>query len=165
MRQALHEIREQPLPPDRGPLGCAIALPGFAILLVFPVVGRLLSVGSGVATVAVGLGIVLLVVGLGFWFSAGGQARRHASAAAEAALRRLDGGEDDRETVLRAATLLLANAFAARGPTRYASFDVEDVRRRLGDRLPLVTSVERFLRQEEAIYPVFTEGASDEDGG
>jgi len=163
VREALKEVRDQPLPPDRGPLGCAIALPGFAILLVFPVVGRMLSLGSGVAAVALGAGILLLVVGLGFWFSAGGVARRHAEAAAEAALRRLHGGVGDREATLHAATLLLANAYAARGPTRYAAFDVEDARRRLGGRLPMVEAVERFLLEEDAIYPVFTEGGT-EDG-
>lgn len=162
VREALQEIGDEPVPPDRAPLGCAVALPGFTILLVFPVVGRMLSLGSAAAAVASGAGILLLVVGLGLWFSAGSKARRHAEAATEAALRSLQGGEGDRETALRAATLLLANAWAAGGPNRYQAVDVEDARRRLGGLLPLVSAVERFLLEEEAIYPLFTEGEVDD---
>lgn len=168
VRAALDEIRAAPGPPDRAPLGCTIALPGFAILLVFPLVGRMLGIGGGVAAVVLGLGIALLVVGLGLWFAAGGLVRGHFTAAAEAALRRLeDPAETDRETLLRAATLLLVHAHATYGPTTSAGFDFARARTRLGERIELVTAVERVLLDEEAIYPVFTggeEGGGDENG-
>ena len=87
VHEALDEIRATPSPVDRAPLGCAIALPGFAVLLVFPVVGRMMGLGSAIATVALGVGGVLVVVGVVLWFSAGGFVRGHAQAAAEAAPR------------------------------------------------------------------------------
>lgn len=162
VREALEEIRASPGPRDRTSLGCVVALPGFAILLVFPLAGRMLAVGSGVGTVVIGIGVVLLVVGLAIWFSAGGFVRGHSTAAAEAALRRLEGGERDREVLLRAATLLLVHAHVGYGPTTTQSFDFQAARSRLGERIALVIAVERSLLEEDAIYPVFTLG---EEGG
>jgi hypothetical protein len=135
-------------------------LPGFAVLLVFPMVGRMMDLGSGVATVALGLGGVLVVVGVVLWFSAGGFVRGHALAAAEAALRTLESGEEDREVLLRGATLLVVNAYATYGPTTSTAVDVDKARLRLGKHLGLVEAVERLLLEEGAAYPIFT--ASDE---
>jgi hypothetical protein len=157
--EALNEIRSTPSPVDRAPLGCTIALPGFAILLVLPVVGRMVSLGSAVGTVALGVGGVLVVVGVVLWFSAGGFVRGHAQAAAEAALRTLEGGEDDREVLLRAATLLVVNAYATYGPTSSSSVDVDRARARLGKHLGLVEAVEGLLLEEGAAYPIFTKPA------
>jgi hypothetical protein len=156
VREALDEIRATPSPVDRAPLGCAIALPGFAILLIFPMVGRMLSLGSGVATVALGLGGILVVVGVVLWFSAGGFVRGHAVAAAEAALRTLERGDDDREVLLRAATLLVVNGYATYGPTTSTAVDVHKARVRLGKNLPMVQGVEALLLEEGAAYPIFT---------
>lgn len=155
VREALAEIRASP-PPDRASAGCVVALPGFVILLVFPVAARILGVGQGLATAALVVGIALLVVGLGLWFSAGGQRRRHAVAATEAALRTLEGGDDDREVLLRAATLLLMHAHAPRGKAVAPTFDAAGASERLGERLAMVRAVESFLLGEEAIYPVFS---------
>jgi hypothetical protein len=164
VRGALDEIRATPSPVDRAPLGCALALPGFAILLVFPVVGRMLNLGSGVATLALGLGGVLVVVGVVLWFSAGGFVRGHAVAAAEAALRTLESGEEEREVLLRAATLLVVNAYATYGPTTSTAVDVDKARSRLGKHLGLVEAVEGVLLEEGAAYPIFT-GAEEGSAG
>jgi len=157
VHEALDEIRATPSPVDRAPLGCAIALPGFAILLVFPVVGRMMGLGSGIATVALTLGGVLVVIGVVLWFSAGGFVRGHAVAAAEAALRTLEGAEEDREVLLRAATLLVVNGYATYGPSTSTAVDVAKARVRLGRNLGLVEAVEELLLEQGAAYPIFTE--------
>ncbi|HSG49320.1 MAG TPA: hypothetical protein VLA43_15975 [Longimicrobiales bacterium] len=161
VHEALDEIRATPSPVDRAPLGCALALPGFAILLVFPVVGRMMDLGSGVATVALTLGGALVVVGIVLWFSAGGFVRGHAVAAAEAALRTLEAGDQDREVLLRAATLLVVNGYATYGPTTSTAVDVDKARTRLGRHLGLVEAVEDLLLEEGAAYPIFTRPDGD----
>jgi hypothetical protein len=135
-----------------------MALPGFLLLLLVPMLGRMLALGSAFATVGLILGLVLLVVGLTLWFTAGGAMRRRSMAASEAALRTLEAGTDDREVLLRAATLLLCNAHATHGPATVQSFDFVSARTRLGGRLDLVLAVEAVLLEEEAVYPVFSEG-------
>jgi hypothetical protein len=165
VQEALEEIRATPVPPDRSPLGCVVALPGLLLLLTFPVVGRLLGAGPTVAKIVLVAGTAALVVGLVLWFMAGGAGRRHAEAAAEAALRHLEGDDEDRESALRAAVLLLTNAFAMQGASMAASVDFAKARRRLGDRLPLVLAVEALLLEEEAIYPVFSAATEGDTGG
>ena len=158
VHEALDDIRAD-APPDRTSTGCVVALPGFALLLVVPVAARVLAVGAGVATALLCVGIAFLVVGLVLWFSAGGQRRRHAAAASEAALRTLEGDEADREVLLRAATLLLVNARVPRGRAFVPTLDATRAGKRLGERAQLVDAVERLLVEEEVIYPVF----ADED--
>lgn len=163
--ETLAEIRAAPPPPNHAGLGCALALPGFALLLVFPVVARRFAIGAGWATPVLVAGGALLVVGLILWFTAGGFVRGHAIAAAEAALRTLEGGEEDRDVLLRAATLLLTHAFATHGPATAETFDFQAARGRLGGRMDLVEAVEAVLLEEGAIYPVFTLGDGGQSGG
>ena len=155
---ALREIRATPPPRNWAGPGCVMALPGFLLLLVLPVAGRTLGVGPGVATPLVIVGGVLVVVGLVLWFSAGAFVRGHTMTAAEAALRTLQAGDEDREVLLRAATLLLCNAYATHGPSTVEAFDFSAGRARLGPSLELVRAVEGVLLEEGAIYPVFTLG-------
>lgn len=153
----LAEIRAAPPPRNWAGVGCVTALPGFTLLLVFPVVGRKFGVDPTLATAVLVVGGFLLLVGLVLWFTAGGFVRGHTIAAAEAALRTLESGEEDRGVLLRAATLLLCNAYATHGPSTAEAFDFQEGRRRLGARLPLVEAVEAILLAEGAIYPVFTD--------
>ena len=164
VRETLRELREAPAPRNLAGLGCVMALPAFVVLLVFPVVGRWLDVSRGVATAVLIAGGVLLVVGLVMWLTAGGFARGHVTAAAEAALRTLEADDDDPDVLLRAATLLLLNAYATYGPSTTEAFDFGAARTRLGERLDLVLAVERLLLEDGAIYPVFTMGAEGEQG-
>lgn len=154
--EALDEIRAAPPMRDWAGTGRAMALPGLALLLVIPVVGKELGLGPVVATPLLVIGGVLLVVGIVLGLSAGGFARGHFTAAAEAALRTLEAEDEDREVLLRAATLLLCNAWATYGPSTVAALDFGAARRRLGARLELVTAVEDVLLEEGAIHPVFT---------
>lgn len=139
-----------------------MALPGFLLLLVVPVLGRRLGLPSGAAVPLLVVGGALLAVGLVLWLGAGGFARGRVTTAAEAALRVLEAGEEDHEVLLRAATLLLCNAWATHGPSTVEAFDFTAARARLGARLELVMAVEGALLDEEVIYPVFT---VDGDGG
>jgi len=159
--EALAEIRAEEGPVDRGPLGCLLALPAFLALLVVPVLGRQYGLPSGVATPIIAGSIALLVVGLVLWFTAGGFVRGHVRAAAEAALRTLEGwtAEDgEREEALRAATLLVMSAFASYGPTTSRTFEPEAAAERVGALQPLVEAVERHLVEKGVTYRVFTEG-------
>ncbi len=98
-------------------------------------------------------------MGLGLWFSSPGQRRRHATAATEAAQRTLESGEDDREVLLRAATLLLVYAHVPRRRAIASTFDRVKARERLAGHMPLVAAVEGLLLEEEVIYPVFSDDA------
>jgi hypothetical protein len=168
VRDALEEILADQ-PRDLASLGCLVVLPGVLILLVVPVVGRLVGIAPGLATVAIVAGVVLLVVGIAMWMGAPGLIRGRSKAAAEAALRQLEQGDDDREVMLRAATLLLTHAHATVGATTSLSLSVDEARKRLGSKLPLVVEVERFLLAEGQIYPAFTaaegEGEGDREEG
>ncbi len=155
VRDALDEILADQ-PRDLASIGCLVVLPGVLILLVVPVVGRLLGTGSGLATAAIVAGVIFLVVGVAMWMGAPSLLRGRSTAAAEAALRQLEQEEEDREVLLRAATLLLTHAHATVGATTSLSLSIDEARRRLGATLPLVVEVERFLLAEDQIYPVFT---------
>ena len=167
VEQAVEDVRGEQGPVDRGPLGCVLALPAFVALLVVPVLGRQLGLPSAVATPVVIGAIVLLVVGLTLWFTAGGFVRGHVMAAAEAALRTLEGWEPEaghREEALRASTILVMNAWASYGPTTSQAFDPDEARERLGPTLPLVEAVERHLVERGVTYPVFTEEPEEDEG-
>jgi hypothetical protein len=163
VREALEEILADQ-PRDLASLGCLVVLPGVLILLVVPVVVRLLGIGSGLATAAIVAGVILLVVGITMWMGAPGLIRGRSTAAAEAALRQLEQGEEDREVMLRAAALLLTHAHATVGATTSLSLSVDDARKRLGVMLPLVVEVEHFLLAEGQIYPVFTVEEGEAEG-
>jgi hypothetical protein len=160
VRDALEEIRAHP-PRDIAPIGCLVTLPGFLILLVAPVAGRMLGWGRGFATAVLVIGVSLLAVGIGMWVGAPGLIRNHSKAAAEAALRQLEQGAEDRHVLLRAATLLLTHAHATVRGTTSVCIDTPHALMRLGSRAPLVVQVERHLLAEGQIYPVFT--LEDED--
>jgi hypothetical protein len=156
LRDALEEIEAEPPPRDWGSVGCVGALVGLALVVALPLLARSVEVPRPVALALLGAGAVLLVLGVVARTSAGGFARGRSIAAAEAALRQLESDDPDRETALRAATLLLVHAYAVYGPTASASFDFGEGRRRLGERMALVEAVERELLREGRVQPVFT---------
>jgi hypothetical protein len=157
VRDAVEEILADQ-PRDLASLGCLVVLPGVLILLVVPVVGRFLGIGSGLATAAIIVGVILLAVGVAMWMGAPRFLRGRSTAAVEAALRQLQQEGEEREVLLRAATLLLTHAHATVGATTSLSLSVDEARRRLGTLLPLVVEVERYLLAEGEIYPVFSSG-------
>jgi hypothetical protein len=144
---------------------------GVAMLVALPLAAHFGGLPRAAVVTDLVVGGLLVVLGVVARTSAGGFARGRSVAAAEAALRQLESGRDDgdngddgddgtdrtdRETTLRAATLLLAHAYAMYGPKATASFDFTAGRRRLGERLALVEAVEEELLRDRRIDPVFT---------
>lgn len=160
VRDAMDEIEAEPPPKNWGGVGVVAAVMGAVTLVGVPLAGRFGELPRAAVVTALAVGAVLVVLGVVARASAGGFARGRSVAAAEAALRQLESDEDDRETTLRAATLLLAHAYAMYGPKVQASFDFVDGRRRLGERLALVEAVEEELVRNRRIHAVFTDEAS-----
>jgi hypothetical protein len=55
-----------------------------------------------------------------------------------------------------AAIRILDGSTVSTGPTTVSTFDIDEVRIRLGDAVDYVLPIERFLRSKNEIYPVFT---------
>jgi len=165
VREALADIEAEPPPKDWGAVGVAVALVGLVVLVGVPLLARTMSVPHGVVIAALTAGAAMVVLGVVARASAGGFARGRSIAAAEAALRHLESDDPDRETALRAATLLLVHAYAMYGPKPSASFDFLAGRRRLGERMAVVEAVERELLRDGRIDPVFTDAPLPEPEG
>ncbi len=167
VHETLQEIRDMPPPRDNMAVGCVMALAGLTVLLLIPAVGRQMAIASGLATAGLITGGVLLVVGIVVWQTAGGFVRGTYIAAAEAALRELEGWtpeEGDREVALRAATLLLTHAVATYGPTSTNSFEYEEAEQRIAPMMPLVMAVQDVLVEDGASYAIFgTEEEQEEN--
>lgn len=161
VRETLHEIRTAPAPAERGRLGCAAGILGLLILIGWPRVADAVPGGDFISPFVWLTGIVLLLGGPAVALFGAGGGGREAAAAVEAALRRLEDPKSDRETLLRAATLLVAHAYTARGPTTVQTFDAGEVAPRIGGRMDLVLAVERRLVEEGAAYPTFTLESDD----
>jgi hypothetical protein len=156
IREALEEIETTPLPKDPGPIGIPMAITGLIGLVGFMFVGRALGL-EGIYAVTVLIGSsAMLVVGVILAMMSRSFVVRAYRAATEAAFRQLESGEDDRDVILRAATLLLAHAYVESGRTMSFSFDPAGGEKRVGDALSLVVAVERYLLRDNRIHPVFT---------
>lgn len=162
IRDALAEIHAEAPPRDWGAVGVRMALASLVGLVGVPLMAREVPIPHGALIAALTASAAVLVLGVVARTSAGGFARGRSIAAAEAALRQLESDDPDRETALRAATLLLVHAYAMYGPTESASFDFVGARPRLGSRLELVEAVERELLRDNRIDPVFTLGELEE---
>ena len=159
--EAVADVLAGPRPTDRGPVGCLMAMPGFLILVVAPLMAPRLDLPVVVGTMVLIAGGALLVIGLVLHFSAGRFARGHYMTAAEAGMRGLEAWDpetDDREDALRGATLVLLNAMAALGAAPTASIDIEKGRERIGALMPMVEAVEEYLVAQGSSYRVFTKG-------
>jgi hypothetical protein len=155
IKVALEEIESTPPATDLRTLGWPVAVLGVVLLVGWPRLAELVPIAMAASGLVLLMGIAMVVLGPLAALTAGGSARGTAAAAVEAALRRLESGGEDREVLLRAATLLLAMAHVTEGPTTTRSFRTEDVTPRLGGALALVLAVEAYLVVEEGIHPVF----------
>lgn len=158
VQETLQEIRDMPPPRDNRGLGCVVSMAGVFVLFVLPYVGRMIPIPSAVGRVGLLVGGAFTVVGVVLVLTAGGFVRGNYVAAAEAALRQLEGWSPeagDREVALRAATLLLTHAVATYGATSSGSFDVAAAEERIGHMLPLVRAVQAVLVEEDAAFEVF----------
>lgn len=156
VRETAEEISSAPAPDGVRRFGPPAALLGLGILFGWPRIVGAVPGGDFVSPFVMILGVLLLVGGPALLILGGRGGGHAASAAVEAALRRLEDPESDRETAVRAATLLVLHAYARQGPATVHVFDPAEVESRLGSRLPLVVAVERQLVEEGKAYPAFT---------
>jgi hypothetical protein len=167
VHETLQEIRDMPPPRDNHATGCLMSIGGLVVLLGLPALGRVMTISQGLGTVGLLIGGASLALGIIVWMTAGGFVRGQSFAAAEAALRELEGWgaeEGDREVALRAATLLLTHAVVQYGPTSTSTFERAEAEVRLAPMMPLVMAVQEVLVEEEAAYPIFgTEEENDSD--
>lgn len=161
VRETVEELESAPPPSGRGPAAWLASLLGLGLLLGWPRISDEVPGGDFASPFVLLLGAVLVLVGPVLALFGGGGGERAAGAAVEAALRRLEEEEPGRETVLRAATLLLLHAHVSGESSRIRIVDPDDVAPRMGDHLPLVEAVERHLVEAGKADPVFT---TAEDG-
>lgn len=156
VRETLGELESATPPAGRGTLGWLAAFVGLLVLVGWPRIVHRVPGGDFVSPFVLLGGVVLLLGGPVLALLGGGGGARSAEAAAEAAFRRLEDPRADRDTVVRASTLLLAHAFVSRGPTTTHTFEPDAAASRIGERLPVVEAVERHLVEGGVTYPVFT---------
>lgn len=161
VRETAEEVRAAPSPATAARFGLPAALLGLVIVLGWPRVRDAVPGGDFVSPIVLLMGILLLLGGPAVMLMNRGGGHSAARAAVEAALRRLEDPRSDRETALRAATVLLIHAYVQAGPTTAETFDPDELAPRIGSRLPLVVAVEEHLVERSWAYPVFTL-ASDE---
>ena len=157
--EARAEIRDAPLPESRGPVGCIGALLGVGVLLVWPQLIDFIPGGDFLSPFVMLLGVVLVVGGIVSSFFVG-KKTRSAHAAVEAALRQLESetsalSSEERETTLRAATLLISHAFISDGPSTVAGFDRAEAATRIGPAMGLVLGVQGVLEGELGVWIPF----------
>lgn len=162
VRETLGELERATPPAGGATLGWLAGLVGLLVLVVWPRIAERVPGGDFVSPFVLLVGALLLLGGPVLALLGGRGGARAAEAAVEAALRRLEDPGADRETVVRASTLLLAHAYVSRGPTTVHTFEPDEAASRIGDRLPVVEAVERHLVEESVTYPVFS--LADEEG-
>ena len=168
-RRVVHEARTEifaePLVESRGPVGCIGALLGAALLVFWPALVEVVPGGGFVSPFVLLGGLILVVGGILSTFMVG-RKNRAAHAAAEAALRQLEGGGHtadggQREIALRAATLLISRAFVSDGPTTVETFDRYEAANRIESAMPLVLGVQAVLIDELGAWVPFTIAPTD----
>jgi len=164
-RQALvaewRRIQDEPPPRERREIGCLTTIIAVVLAAAGPYALRWFGIelhpGLKIALAAV---LLLLFLGgafVAFVLVSGRYA--HAYRQADAALTWLaqnGAGGDPAERRKQAVTLLF-HAYCSDGPSTSTTINFEDARTRLGDALPYVMAVERALRTDLKIYPVFTD--------
>ena len=155
-------VKLAPAPkPKRTRAGCLVSVLAIFALFAFQGANRGLGLGIPRRTVALLalflLSVAVLGVVLQFLVSAmaarGVASQRALEALAHLTKRFSESGDAENR---RAAVTLLADAFITGGATTVAGFDFDDAKVRLGPALPYVQEIERVLREERQIYPVFT---------
>ena len=156
VRETVEEVRAAPSPAAASRAGLPAALLGLVVVLGWPRIRDAVPGGDFVSPIVMIVGVLLLLGGPAMVLMGRGGGYRAAQAAVEAALRRLENPDSERETVLRAATLLVIHAYSRAGSATVESFDAEEVASRIGPRLPVVVAVEEHLVEEGLAHPVFT---------
>ena len=162
IRETRAEIKETPLPPDRGPLGCVAGLVGLVVLIAWPPVVEQIPAASFFTPFVMLGGVLALIGGPVASFFGGSSGRAAADAAAESGLRHLEDPRSDRETKLRAATLVISHAYISQGPSTVQLLDPAAAGERIAAEMPLVLATENLLVEEFGEYPVFSLAEDEE---
>ena len=154
-------LEDEPPPAARREIGCMTVVVAVALALGGPPVLRWLGIelhpGLKIALGAVLALAILCGAFVGLVLVSGRYAHAYREAdAAVSWLAKNGAGGDPAETRKQAVTLLF-HAFCTDGPSTTHTIDFEEARARLGDSLPYVMRVERALRTDLKIYPVFTD--------
>ncbi len=156
--RALAEIRAEPPPRDPRSLGCIGALLAIGGLVALRWIAPALGLGTGLTWfVAVALAVILLVGGfLGFF--GGGFVSGKIQGEVEEALTLLEEHYHDapRDDIRMAAVRILWHAQVMLGPVSTSTYETNAAAVQLGEALPYVQDVERFLLVRGKVYPVFT---------
>lgn len=164
-RQALvaewTRLQNEPPPRERREIGCLTVVVAIVVGLAGPYVLRWLAIELHPA-MKIALAAVLVLAFLGGAFVSlilvsgrYAHAYRQADAAVEWLAKNGAGGDPVERR--RQAVTLLFHAFCSDGPSTSNTINFEDARNRLGEALPYVMAVERALRTDLKIYPVFTD--------
>ena len=154
-------LEDEPPPTERRAIGCMTAV--VAVVLAFggPHVLRWLGIELHPGLkVALGAVLGLSILGgafVGLVLVSGRYAHAYRQADAAVAWLAEHGAGGDPEEKRRQAVTVLFHAFCSDGPSTTHTIDFENARARLGDALPYVITVERALRTDLKIYPVFTD--------
>ena len=154
-------LQNEPTPPDRRAIGCITVVVTVALGAAGPPLARL--AGFDLAqSLRIGATIVLALAFLAGLFMAlfmgsGKFARDSQRAGAALEWLAAHGTQADAEERRRQAVSLLYHAYCSDGPSTVTTLDFEEAWRRLGEALPYVIAVERALRVDQKIYPVFTD--------
>lgn len=162
VRETREELLAAPAPTDHARFGVPTAILGLVVLVAWPRIVDSVPAGGFVSPFVLLAGALMLIGGPVLAVMGGGGGGRGAEAAVEASLRRLEDPETDRQTALRAATILITHAFWSRGPATFQTFEADEAAARIGPRLPIVIAVEEHLVSNGSAYPVFTLALEDD---
>jgi hypothetical protein len=154
-------LADEPPPAPRREIGCMTAIVAIVLAVAGPPVLRWLGIDLHPGLrLALGIVLGLAVLGgafVGLVLVSSRYSHAHQSANAAAAWLAQNGAGGDPAERRKQAVTLLFHAYCSDGPSTSTTIDFEATRRQLGNALPYVLSVERALRTELKIYPVFTQ--------
>ncbi len=155
---ALAKLRAEPPPRDPRSLGCFGALLAIGGLIGLRWIAPALGLGTGLTwVVAVALALILLLGGFLGVFG-GGFVSGKIRGEVEEALSLLEEHYLDapRDEIQLAAVRILWHAQVMLGPVSTSTYETNEAAVQLGEALPYVQDVERFLLARGKVYPVFT---------
>lgn len=154
-------LSDEPAPRERREIGCMTAIVAIVAALAGPHVLRWLGIELPSALkIAGGALLAIAILGgvfVGMFLVSGRYAHAYRRAEGAAGWLAQNGTGGDPVERRRQAVTLLYYAFHSDGPSTSNTIDFEKVRNQLGAALPYVVSIERVLRADVGLYPVFSD--------
>jgi len=154
-------LATEPPPVNPRPYGCATFLVAAALLLLVPKILDQLGISLPQPFGFILLATLVLALAGGFFVGvfvgSGVYGRAHSRANAALDWLASHSDSDDAAERRRNAVALLQYTIVSDGPTTAVTIDIAKARERLGAGLPYVVAVERALRAERKVDPIFTE--------